>query len=360
MQFEFVDARRTIARLRVEKEEDLWILYTTIKPGDQVRMRTTREVKQGAKGQSRSRRIPMTLTIRVSSLEFQPFTNRLRIRGVILEGPDEFGLLGSHHTFNVSVGSELYVYKEEGWSKTLLRRLERAVRVGGKVVVVAIDYDECAIGVFSSQGLKLVREEELGLYGKDEPSMERSLEKKLLEIAGRIEDVASREKPVAIIVGGPGFLKDRLIAILKEKNVREKVVREQASMGGAIGVKEIIRRGTPTRLIRSVELERASEILDEILYTLSRNPSLVAVGLEENAHAALSKAFKKLLILDELLASYDEAFRERIEFILEAAEEVRAEVVIVPARSPVGERLRGVDGIASLLRFPLDKASSQP
>uniref|UniRef100_A0A7J3ZIT0 Protein pelota homolog n=1 Tax=Fervidicoccus fontis TaxID=683846 RepID=A0A7J3ZIT0_9CREN len=360
MQFEFVDSKRTLVRFRVEREEDLWILYTTIKPGDRVRMRTTREVKQGAKGHSRSYRIPMTLTIRVSALEFQPFTNRLRIRGVIVDGPEEYGLLGSHHTFSVSIGSELYVYKEGGWSKTLLKRLERAIRASGRVVIVAIDYDEYAVGVFSSHGLKLVIEEELGLHGKGEPSREKNLEEKLLEIAGKIEEIVSRENPVAIIIGGPGFLKDSLIAILKERGSRkERVVKELASMGGSVGVKEIVRRKTPARLIRGAELERASEILDEILYVLSKNPSLVAIGLEENTRAALSRAFKKLLVLDELLASYDEESRRKVELVIESAEEVKAEVVIVPANSPVGERLKGVDGVASLLRFPLDKLDAR-
>lgn len=84
-------------RLSIESEDDLWVLSMFLEEDDIVSMRTLRDVSIEGSGK---KRLPMTLAIRVKRVEFQPFSGRLRVGGVIVEGPEEYGLRGSHHTFS--------------------------------------------------------------------------------------------------------------------------------------------------------------------------------------------------------------------------------------------------------------------
>ncbi len=357
MQYEFLDNKRQILRLKVERPEDLWLLYTIIKPGDIARMRTFREIKQGEKGRSSSRRIPMTLSIRVKNLEFQPFTNRLRIRGIVVEGPEEFGLKGHHHTFNIDVGSTLTLLREKAWPRHVIRRLEKSRQWGGKVMIVAVDYDELGASLLTSQGLLNLVEKNLGIHGK-EGDRETLTAKALAEAAAQIERFVEKHEPLAIIVGGPGFLKETLARRLREapgiSSRGTRVIVENASMGGYTGVGEIIRRGTPMEVLRQEELRRAEKLLEELLTTLGRDPSMAAVGLESTHNAAEMRALREVIVNDEMISTYDEHVREKVEEILEKADEQRAGITIVPSNTPAGERLSGLGGIAALLRFPIE------
>src|SRR5207247_8524163 len=104
------DPRTGEIKLRVENADDLWHLHNLVLPGDHVRASTYRreEVKTDKVRPERGEKVRVTLTIRVESVEFQAFSDRLRITGVIVEGPQE---LGRHHTLNVSVDGVLSVSK---------------------------------------------------------------------------------------------------------------------------------------------------------------------------------------------------------------------------------------------------------
>ena len=48
----------------------------------------------------------MILTVRVEAVEFQAFTTRLRIRGIVIEGPEKYGVVGKNHTHSIEPGRE--------------------------------------------------------------------------------------------------------------------------------------------------------------------------------------------------------------------------------------------------------------
>src|SRR5207245_10780364 len=78
-------------KVRVENADDLWHLHNLLLPGDLVRASTTRreEVKSDKVRPERGEKVRVTLTIRVEGVEIQAFSDRLRIPGVIVEGPPE-------------------------------------------------------------------------------------------------------------------------------------------------------------------------------------------------------------------------------------------------------------------------------
>src|SRR2546427_957115 len=126
-------------KVRVENADDLWHLHNLVLPGDLVRASTYRreEVKTDKVRPERGEKVRVTLTIRVESVEFQAFSDRLRITGVIVEGPQD---LGRHHTLNIAVEDVLSVIKT--WHPHELRRIEEAVAAGQKPLVAFLSLDD--------------------------------------------------------------------------------------------------------------------------------------------------------------------------------------------------------------------------
>src|SRR5207245_2553667 len=126
-------------KLRVENADDLWHLHNLVLPGDLVRASTYRreEVKTDKVRPERGEKVRVTLMIRVEGVEFQPFSDRLRLTGVIVEGPQD---LGRHHTLNVAVDDVLSVIKT--WRPHELRRIDEAVAAAQKPLVAFLSLDD--------------------------------------------------------------------------------------------------------------------------------------------------------------------------------------------------------------------------
>ncbi len=334
-------------RLVPETEDDLWVLYTVISPGDIVIAKTTRDVKFG---EGRSRRVPMTLTLRVKSVDFEPFTTRLRIHGIVEEGPERFGVKGSHHTFRIDLGNELTIVKEK-WSKPLLEKIMNASKRGLKAIVVALDYDEYAIAMVQEQGVRYVSEGSLGLPGKEDLGYDKVLERELVKLSNTIIDLARRENVNTVIVASPGDLKNKVKEYIKEKNPRIHVYTDTVSIGGRSGVFELLRRDVVREVLKDVSSIEAEKILDEFMRLLVKDEGRIAYGVDDVEHAAKLGAVEELLVLDEVLRSYNVEERLRIEEILAEVDKHRGRVRIVSSKSPAGERLRDLGGIIAILRF---------
>ncbi|MEB3757045.1 MAG: mRNA surveillance protein Pelota [Desulfurococcales archaeon] len=348
MQVERLDNKSRRVRLKLESEEDLWVLRTLLREGDLVTAKTTRDVKISETGEAERR--PMILTVEVRGVEFQPFSGSLRVKGVIVEGPDRYGLKGSWHSFNFKPGMELEVEKLGGWSK---RDLERASKktFSGKAIIAAVDYDEYAIGLVSVQGMKILEEAEIYLPGKDDPSREQSLEKELASIAGRIAEYTSRYNADTIVLVGPGFVKEMLAERVRERVPGKKVLIDDTSMGGVKGVEEALKRDKIAEALREVEAVRAEGVLEEFNKLLVKDQDLIAYTPIDVARVSRLGAVEKIVMIDELLYSPDEDVRLLVEEILDNAERYRVDVVIVPAKSPVARRLLPLGGIIAVLRY---------
>jgi len=351
LKFEFLDRKRRALGIYIEREEDLWLLYTLLKRGDVVTMRTTRDVTspEGGSGE----RVPMVLSVEVSSSEFQPFTNRLRIRGVIIEGPERYGLKGHYHTFSVQPGSYLEVYREEGWSDRELKRIDKYGKSTPRILAVSVDEDEVVVAEYSLIGLRTLYEKSLPTLGKAYESKLAEREERLREEAEEISSLVRRSGYKAIVIAGPPLWAEELANLLSDDAKRQGVnlIVEKMSHGGVKGLRDLESSGRLPGLLGLVAMRAAGEVLEKALRLLANSENRVAVGLEEVKRASEAKAVEKLLILDELLSTYDSETRDLIESILDSAEKSGGEIIIVPSASSLADKLRGLGGILALLRF---------
>ncbi|MCE4615878.1 MAG: mRNA surveillance protein Pelota, partial [Aeropyrum sp.] len=145
MKVEVLDNRGKVVRLRPESDEDLWLLRISLRRGDQVTLRTSRDVQVGS---GKRERVAMTLKLVLDSVEFQPFTGKLRISGIVVEGPEEFGVKGRRHSTAISIGQQLVVERSQGWRDHELEKL-RSGAARGTAAIAAVDYDEVGLAVLA-------------------------------------------------------------------------------------------------------------------------------------------------------------------------------------------------------------------
>jgi len=350
-----LNLKKGYAEIIVETEDDLWALYNIIEKDDVVTAKTTREVKHG--DSDAGRRIPMVISVRVEDLEFQPFTDRLRVKGVVVDAPEEYGIKGKHHTLAIYPGIKLVLWKSS-WQERHLKLLEKFSGVKSRVLVAVLDYDEACIALVSEQGIKVVSELRSSIPGKyfavdSSPYITGYVK----EVAESIASVAAQYNIDVVVVASPGDLAKYVVDMLKGRV--ERVFRDSVSIGGCSGLNELLRRDSVRRAVEELSILRAQEILDEFKLLLVKNPELVAYGLDDVEYAVDLNAVKKMVVSSDMIHSYDEKLRSRISNLIEKAYEKKAEVVIVPHHTDVGREVSGLGGVIAVLRFQLQRVAVQ-
>ncbi|BCS91859.1 Protein pelota [Metallosphaera sp. J1] len=335
------DEKAGALKLHVENEDDLWLIHLVLNKGDIVVARTTRDVSMG----NDSRRIPMVVELEVEFSEFQPFTSRLRIHGIVRDAPERYSIKGSHHTINLDIGDEIVIIKK--WTKGLIDRIKKQAEKNRRVLIVLTDQDELLVALPMEQGIRILTERSLpGVSDED-----KSLENAALEVSKEVEQYVKQYSPDAIIIAGPGPFKE----IVRDKlKVKARIYMDNVSSASRAGLNEILRRDVIDEVMRDYQISIASRELERGLSLLAQGSSLVVYGREEVERASQIGAVETLLVTDDLLTLEDEETRKRTEEIMEAVESKGGKVMIVPKDSPVYLQLKNLTGLLAILRFRIN------
>jgi protein pelota len=350
MKVEDLDTDKGYMKLRIESGDDLWILSMLVEEGDIVSSKTTRDVSIEG---SAKRRIPMTLAIRVIATEFQPFSGRLRIKGIIVEGPEEYGLRGSHHTLSIDVGMSIEILKrgEKIDEKILKKILKLSSR--SRALIMALDHEEYAIALLQDQGVRYLDEGYMTSPSKRDPRSYRKYEEDLSKLVERTQALIKDTKVPVVVIASPAQMASAVADEIRGKEPQVRIIIDSVSMGGRAGVEEVLRRDTIRMVLSELSAIEAEELLREYLETISRDPSYVATGLEKVYEASRLGAIKKAAILEELLRG-DREIRKLVNEIFSASFEKGYDVIITPQESPAGNKIRLLGGAIAILRFPIE------
>ncbi len=326
-------------RLVPESGDDLYHLRALVGPGDRVTGWTTR--KTPAPGADRARasadRRPVRITLEAEGAEFHPSATLLRIPGRILE-PRPEGVSGGHHTLTVAPFDEIEIEKE--WRGHHLDRVQEALS-GPRAAVLLVTVEEglAVAGELRAWGVEEKFTVEMG-YGKG-PGRD-SLRG---EFFRQVAEPLSREKAETIVVAGPGFAKEDLLAHLKERHpaVAARAVAATCRSVGPPGFNELLRTGAVDRVVASHRLAEEAKLIDALLTHVARESRRAVYGAGPVEAAAAQGAVEHLLITDDLV-------RDRV-VLMEAVEKARGRVTVFGTEAEPGRRLKGLGGIAALLRF---------
>lgn len=336
------DLKHGAIEVRVECEDDLWVLKNVIAKEDIVVAKTLRDVKIDGEGK---RRLPMVLAVKVQDVYFQPFSGRLRVHGRVVEGPEGYGLKGSYHTLSIDLGSELTIIKSR-WTQEQINRLKKASSRRVKALLAAFDFDEIAVAVLLEQGVRYIIEKSLPGLQDEGPSVEE-LARDISEI---IVSAVEREDPDIVFVASPAFLKDYVADILR-KRLSKPVYTDSISSGGRSGVSELMRRDTFKGMLQTHNVLVAEGVFEDFMKLLSTGSNRIAYGLELIKLLADSGAISKLLVNEDMLYGDQQ---ELVNEIMEKVESRGGEVRIVPGETSLFNKVKAFGGIVAILRYSVD------
>ena len=330
-------------KLRVENPDDLWHLHNLLLPGDLVRSSTYRreDVKTDKLRPERGEKVRVTLTIRVDDVEFQAFSDRLRITGLIVEGPQDHG---RHHTLNVGVEDVLSIIKT--WRPHELRRIDEAVAAAQKPLVsfLSLDDEEMLIAQLRQYGVRELATVRAPGHGKMFPSGDAR--------TSYFEDILAQLRTTeigeALVVLGPGFTRDAFLEFLKarEPAIASKVHVHGTAHAGMQGIQEALKAGVGSKVFGESRVGYETGLVEKLLEALATNRP-VAYGPAEVDEASLAGAVETLLVSDAVVRD------PGIEDLMRTVESARGTVVLVSRHHEAGQKLEALGGIAALLRFPI-------
>ncbi|MFQ5919794.1 MAG: mRNA surveillance protein pelota, partial [Thermoplasmata archaeon] len=242
--------------------DDLWHLFNLVEEGDLVRASTKRrEERQTDKVRpERGEKKRVTLSLRVERREYDEFTDRLRVHGLIEEGAMD---LGAHHTLNVVAGAPLEIVK--AWRDSQLQRIREAVEATEKplMTLVSLDDEEALVAQMHQSGIREVAE----IRGRTAGKMYEAEEPPKEEYYGQVLEKVRQLDPPGLIVLGPGFAREDFLRFGRER--KPDLFAEATSFAtghpGITGIQEALRGGLAERVLEDSRVALETRFVERLL-----------------------------------------------------------------------------------------------
>jgi protein pelota len=339
-----------LVKLRPETLDDLWHLYNLIEPGDEVTATTYRTADE-VTDKIRAEKTPkqkMTLRLGVERVEFAEFSDRLRIMGTILEGPQDHGM---HHTFNVEAEGfdDFTLHKPRGFKPHHWERIDEAVEAAKRplVTILSMDDEEAVIAVLRQYGVQTVATIKGRTHGKQYEERDGGGRDYFGEVLAALR--RTRKQGTPLIVVGPGFTREDFLAYAKDRDpdVVKDAVTEGTGQAGSVGVQEALKRGIVERIQRDQQVAVDTRMVEKVFAEIARDGA-VAYGPQQVALAVEMGAVETLLVTDELLRNPEG------EDLLTKARRADARWHVVAVAHEAGKKLASLGGRAALLRYKIN------
>ena len=331
------DKKEGMLKLKLENPNDVWELENVLQEKDLIGAKTMRRKMIDRKdGEEKGNKRPVYLTIELDKMKFHEHTGNLRLTGPIVEGPEDVDM-DSYHTIVAEPGKILTIVKEGGWKEWQMRTIRRAYKEPPEVLVCVLDREEATIAKVSN-GKDIITTVRSGGSGKQYEGEESG------KYLGEVVSIIKRREGDfdKIILGGPGFTKDKIYKILDEQGLSEKTIKTNTSHAGTTGVEEVIKRGVIEKVVKDSRISEESSEVEKLFEELSKDSGEVAYGKESVEKAVEMGAVKKILVSEKELKD--------LKGLVDEAEDKDAEVMIVSERHESGEKLSKIGGVAAFLR----------
>ena len=339
-------------RLRIESEDDLWVLSQVCGTGCMVGMLShRRDSTTGTKEDGRAKsaeRKPMWIVLEASDTAFQPFTDNLRVHGVIKEARID---IGSHHTHVIGAGDEIEVTREGGLSRADSSLINEAVSSGRKARagLIVVENDEVLIFEVASHGIRDVSQFNLRGGGKRTGDSSAVRKEFFEKVAKETRMVFPDEMP--LVLCGPGMARDVFEKNLRDLGAQNKMVNASTTIGGRSAANEVLSEGLADSLLGEHALVEQVRAIEEGLRRISTDGS-VTYGMGPVADAAGQGAVETLVIEAGLLRSEDGASEWAA--VAREVEGSSGKVIQASADHDAGQQLLGMGGAIALLRWKME------
>ena len=347
MKMIFKDLNHGEIKLMPENLDDIWHLYNIIDEGDIVRGLTYRTEERGddkirSKKPEKKR---MKLGIRVKEVKFHEFSDRLRVHGIIEEGPQD---IGSFHTLNINAESmdKISIIKEE-WKYYYLDRIDEAVKLRKQSILtfISLDEDMATIAILRQSGIQWIADIDSKRSGKMYESIDREK-----DYFGEIISIirTNKDKDTPLVIVGPGFTREHFVKYGKNREppLFENCISHGTGNAGMNGIQEAIKSGIVENITKENRVIFETKLIEKLFEEIKKS-GLATYGEKEVNRALNNGAVERLLISDVLV-------RAKIgEDLLRIAKQNNSEFTIINTMHEVGKKFDGIGGIGALLRFKI-------
>jgi protein pelota len=352
-----INQKKGETTVKTESLYDLWTLYNVINEDDEVTARTQRRVvlKEGTKGERKA----MRLKLKVENISFHEFSNRLRLKGKILEGPEDFVSYGTYHTFNIEVSQKLTIFKEN-WLNHDLKRLKETSKFESNfiILIIAIETGLATLALITNFSYNRIATIKKNIPGKryKQTYRNKAMEEFFSDIQKVvIENIKNLELDL-IIFCGPGNTKDNFIRFLRKTpnfSFRANIETCHASSGTESAIRETLKSKKLANLKNKIKVIQEAEKIENIMTLFANDADLIVIGLDEVSKASEQGAVKQLLIADVLIRGASKKKKLEIEEIITNVENSGGEIEIMSTENITGEQLVDLGSIIGILRYKL-------
>jgi protein pelota len=348
MKIIFSDLTHGEVKLMPENLDDIWHVYNIIQENDLVRAITYRTEEQvtDQKRAKKTGKKKMKLGIRVKEVKFHEFSDRLRIHGVIEEGPQD---KGSYHTFNLTADNQDKItIVKDSWKSFELERIKQAVEQSKQDVIlfICLDDDTATIAILRQSGVQWISDIDSHRSGKQYESV--NLEKQYFgEIVSMMRQYKTETTPVVVL--GPGFAKERFLHFGQDKypDFFTSSIIHTTGNAGMNGIHEAIKSGVIHHIAKENRVVFETTLVESLFEEIKKN-SHASYGYDEVKLAIQNGAVDHLLLIDKLVRSLQG------EEIIKLAQKHHSKFTIINTIHDAGKKLEGLGGIGAILRFSLE------
>jgi protein pelota len=335
-------------KLEAENNDDLWFLNQIIEPKDLVSGKTVRKIKTGGEEERSSNVVKKVIfaTIEVEKVDF--CTDSLRLSGKIVDGPDDIPR-GVYHTIVVEPQSRVLITKKHWYSYQLDKLEEACKQKPTNILICLMDREEAYFAKLKTKGFELLSHIEGDVPKKEsEQKVQKEFYSELLRM---LSDYEQRFNCSSIIIASPSFWKEELLAKVQDKILRQKIILATSSSVTLSGLNEVLRRPEVLSALKEERISQEIRVVEELLMEISKN-GLAAYGFKEVKLAAEASAIGVLLVADSYLkqARENDSMSE-LETVMRRVEQNKGKVKLISVEHEAGRELKGLGGIAALLRY---------
>jgi len=330
------DLKHNIGKITPESQEDLSILKEVITPGTLITAKSPRSVKIRREGElirAKTGRREVIMKIEVEKIELK---DKLRLTGKILEAPED--VEKGYHTIEVEPDKFLRV--EKVWKSWEIDRIKSAEIKTELVLICVLDENEA--------DFYFLKERYKHLFNIVSEASGKRFDSKKSEVKRNeyyvkiIEELKKRsEKIRKIIIAGPGFARDDLQNLVKQrsKDLLDKIIVEFTYQSGNLGLQELLKKGLIEKLTKYSRITEETKAVEKLLEEINKGKGFY--GMEKTREALDNGIVSLLLVSNTKIRDYEN--------LLDKADKLRCNIMVISSEHDAGEKLVGLGGIAALV-----------
>jgi len=347
MKIIYKDLKHGEIKLVVENLDDIWHIYNLIEKDDLVRSMTYRSIEQ-KDDKIRSKKLEkrrIKLGIKVKEIEFHQFSDRLRIHGIIKEGPQD---LGSFHTINISAEKmdKISIIKKN-WKYHHINRINEAVKNRNQEILTFVSLDEeiATVAILRQSGIQFIAELKSNKTGKMYESKDQSHEY-YGNILSTIKLNKTEKSPLLIV--GPGFEKEHLSKFLNEKMAdnKSKIIIHGTGNPGMNGIQEAIKSGIIDKISKENRVVYETQMIEKLFEEIKKD-GLIAYGEDKVYECLKNGAAERFLITDQKIRT------KKGEEMLNLSKQNNSDFTIINTLHEAGKKFESIGGFAAFLRYKI-------